>query len=256
MKEKDLANPCEKIFKDKGFETYAEVQGKWFKNRADMVATKEDCLIAIEMKTSLSFQVIDQARFWQRFADYVYIVVPYSKKERSQTAMEVVQALGIGLIEIDVHKYTDNCLRNKKDVFHWIRISPRKNDISKRDSKQFSNLTDEHKTWKTAGTKGGGYVTSYSLLMSDVYKYLRQERLSENEGWVTIDMIVKYIMENSRESVQKHYKNTKQGLTNAFKKWEVSELETVKIKNKRYYRILEHSNKYLEQKGENDLDES
>lgn len=255
MKESELYVPVKNIFEPFGYEVYSEVEGKWFSKRADVIATKDDKLIAIEMKTSLSFQLIDQARFWIRFADFVYVAVPKSKSKRSETAMECLSALGIGLIEIDMVQYQKELNRNRDEILHYnkyatISLQPRQNEVSKRDRQQFNNLTEEHKTWAIGGSKSGTskYVTPYSLLMNDVYSYLREQlRNPDTDGWVTAKDIWEYIQENSRDIVKNHYKgkNPTESLKQALLKFEIDEMETIVFKNKWYVRISPASTKYL-----------
>lgn len=255
MKESELYIPVKNIFEPFGYEVYSEVEGKWFSKRADVIATKDDKLLAIEMKTSLSFQLIDQARFWMRFADFVYVAVPKSKSKRSETAMECLSALGIGLIEIDMVQYQKELNRNRDEILPYnkyatISLQPRQNKVSKRDRQQFNNLTEEHKTWAIGGSKSGTskYVTPYSLLMNDVYSYLRKQlHNTDTDGWVTVKDIWEYIQENSRDIVKKHYqgKNPTASLKQALLKFEGDEMETIVLKNKWYVRISPDSKKYL-----------
>ncbi|MEQ2561268.1 hypothetical protein [Sutterella wadsworthensis] len=255
MKESELYIPVKNIFEPFGYEVYSEVEGKWFSKRADVIVTKDDKLLAIEMKTSLSFQLIDQARFWMRFADFVYVAVPKSKSKRSETAMECLSALGIGLIEIDMVQYQKELNRNRDEILHYnkyatISLQPRQNEVAKRDRQQFNNLTEEHKTWAIGGSKSGTskYVTSYSLLMNDVYSYLREQlHNTDTDGWVTVKDIWEYIQENSRDIVKKHYrgKNPTASLKQALLKFEGDEMETIVLKNKWYVRISPDSTKYL-----------
>lgn len=253
MKETDLFKPVKNMFEPFGYEVYSEVKGKWYGKRADMVVTKENTLMAIELKTSLTFQLIDQARFWLKYADYVYIAVPKSKKERSYTAMDVLKALGIGLISVDYTKYQREVKRNKEEVLNYskyaeIELEPKQNEVTQRNRLQFSNLTEEHKTWASGGsTSDSKYVTDYGLLMNDVYAYLREELLNGvNDGWVTHHDIYNYLQENSRESVKRHYKGKQpqNSLKQAIIKYENDDIQTIKMSGKWYCRIEEHSNKY------------
>lgn len=252
MKETDLFPPIKKYLLKQGYEVYSEVEGKWFKKRADIIATNKNNLIALEMKTSLSFQLIDQARFWLRFSDYVFIVIPKVKTERSYTAIETLKSLGIGMLEVDMKKYQILVSRgNEDDVFSYINkvLDARKNQIDSRSRKQFEQLTEEHKTWSVGGSqsKNSKYVTSYSLLMKDVYSYLRSQLDTKNEGWVTHRDIWNYILENSRDVVKSHYsgKSPAESLKNSLLKFENEEIEMLKIGNKSYFRILPESTKYL-----------
>lgn len=255
MKESDLYLPVKNLFSLEGYEVYSEVEGKWFRKRADMVATKGDELLVIELKKSLSFQLVDQARFWLRFADFVYIAVPKSKKERSYTALEILSVLGVGLIEVDVVKFELEKNRSKNEYLDFskygnIVIEPKRNEVSSRDRHQFDNLTEEHKTWAIGGStsKNSKYVTSYSLLMNDVYQFLREQLHNpSNDGWVSHREIYEHLQQNSRDSVKRHYKgkNPANSLKQALITYEFEELEFITLKGKWYCKILPESNKYL-----------
>lgn len=254
MKETDLAMPLKKLFEEVGYVVYSEVQGKWFTKRADMIVTNDDSLIAIELKTSLSFKVIDQARFWKKYADYVYVVVPKTKTKRSITAIETLENLGIGLIEVDLVGYTKLVNKENIDPKAYLEVmpvivNPIKNKVTERNRKQFENLSEEHKTWAIGGSqsKGSKYVTGYSLLMNDVYAFLREQLDCDNEGWVTHNDIYSHLLENSSDRVKNHYtgKNPEQSLKQALIKFENEELETIILQNKWYVRILPDSTKYL-----------
>ena len=76
MKETDLYPLIKKYFVEKGFDVRAEVMD------CDVVAKKDDVMIAIEMKTSLGTRLLSQAAERQRWFDLVYIAVPKPSYKR------------------------------------------------------------------------------------------------------------------------------------------------------------------------------
>lgn len=250
MKETDLFEPLKYYLESYDYTVYSEVVGKWFKKRADVVATREDSLVVFEMKTSLTFKLIDQARFWMRFSETVNIVIPKKKTKHSETAIEILTALGIGLIEIDYQKYLREAHSGRAD--NWSsyisqRLKPNKNVVTTRDKKMFDVLTEEHKTWAKGGSGTGvKYVTPYALLMNDVYKFLRaQSDNQENGGWVSSSEIWEYLEENSKTNVVKHYKNPKPSIASALRDHENGDVEHMKIGRSFHFKIMEGSEKYL-----------
>lgn len=242
MKESDLYEPLKMYFESQRYIIYNEVQETNGMKRADMVLTKENELIVIEMKTSLTFNLIDQARYWTQVANYVYIAVPYSKTERSQTAYDVLKMFGIGIIEIDIEK-------NKVISI----ISGRKREDSLLNKSKLSFLTEEHQTWSKAGSPSSSkYVTGYSLLMNDVYKALREASKlgDERAGWLNLQDLENYINENSREHVKKYYPDIKKGLYQSLIKFEDGDIYSVVLKGRRYFKIMDESTKFLNMEGE------
>lgn len=258
MKEEDLFPPLKDYFINQGYVVYNEVQSTKGMNRADIVITKDDELTVIEMKKTLSFQLIDQARKWLKTANYVYVAVPVIKGERSQTAIDILNIFGIGLIEVDLRKYEErkdldvfNEI-NRKDMRYGLTITHGKYREDKLlDKSKLSFLTEEHQTWSTGGaTSQSKYVTTYALLMNDIYKLLRECKEEDGEGWVSVNEMIEHINKHSREEVVNHYKNPKPSITQALNTFECNDIESIKIGNTRFYSIMDESTKYLNMEGQ------
>lgn len=258
MKEEDLFPPLKDYFMEQGYTIYSEVQSTKGMQRADMVLTKDDELIVIEMKKTLSFQLIDQARNWLKTANYVYVAVPVIKGERSQTAIDILNIFGIGLIEVNLEQYEErkdlNVFDeiNRKDMKYGLIITHGNYREDKLlDKSKLSFLTEEHQTWSKGGaTSSSKYVTTYALLMNDIYRLLREAKSEDGEGWVSVDEMIEYIQSNSRQEVINHYKNPKPSITQALNQFECNDIETIKIGKKRFYSIMDESTKYLNMEGQ------
>lgn len=72
MKETDLFEPVKNWLSEKGWEVFAEVSGGM--GIADIVGKQHPLYCVVEMKTSLSHDVIDQAIRWYGSAQYIYIL--------------------------------------------------------------------------------------------------------------------------------------------------------------------------------------
>ena len=254
-KESDLYQPIKEYLEMGDWVVYSEVEEKRGYRRADIVATRGNQLMVVEMKTTLSFKLLEQAIAWKGSADYIYIAVPRSKVERSWIAMEVLERYGIGIIEIDYGKYILDKEREKRTKLGNIKQKltfgikaspPKKLLVTKRTT--FDNLTEEHKTWALGGSASGNgkYVTSYSLLMFDVYAYLRSMREKDiSEGWVSVDDIWNHLKLTSKPKVVKHYARPKPSIVKALQDFENADVESIRMGNKRYFRIMEGSTKYI-----------
>ena len=137
--ETDIAKPAVVLLESMGFDVYQEVP---YGSRADIVAIKNRIVCVVEVKKSLSFEVIAQARHWVRhcLAHWVFVAVPKAKASDGRTlAYSLCEQLGIGVIEVGAHKT-------------WIRSYPK---LSKRVSTRLKDaVRPEHKTFAMAGSKG------------------------------------------------------------------------------------------------------
>ncbi|WP_314733328.1 DUF2161 family putative PD-(D/E)XK-type phosphodiesterase [Anaerobacillus sp. CMMVII] len=100
MKEKrlevDLYRPIQSYFQKLGFQVYGEV------NDCDIVAVKDDEVIVIELKLSLTIELLIQATNRQRLTDQVYIAIPKPKyklrSKRWADLCNLLKRLELGLI--------------------------------------------------------------------------------------------------------------------------------------------------------------
>lgn len=262
-KESDLYKPLKAYLEMGNWEVYSEVEGSRGYRRADIVATRDNQLMVIEMKTTLTFKLLEQAIAWKGSADYIYIAVPRAKTERSWLAMDILEQNGIGIMEIDYDTYLkqenlqklNQLFKLRTKVTYGVKASnPKKLVVTNR--RTFANLTDEHKTWAVGGSATGEtkYVTSYSLLMFDVYTYLRDIREKDiNDGWVDSFEIWNHLKENSKPNVVKHYSNPRTSIVQALTSFETNDIESIRMGNRRYFRIMEGSTKYMFDTGSEDV---
>ena len=102
MKEIELGRRVSAWLADQDFEIFPEVQVHSYGKIADIVARQGPLLIVVELKTSLTFRVVEQAARWVGRAHMVYIGVP--TEGRSQMLRRVLAMLGIGVIVADEYK--------------------------------------------------------------------------------------------------------------------------------------------------------
>lgn len=101
LKESDLYLPI------KGFLENLDYQVKGEINDCDIVATKDDKIIIIELKLSLNITLLLQAVDRLSLADTVYIAIPKHSpiyKKQTSKIKKLIKRLGIGLIIVDIQK--------------------------------------------------------------------------------------------------------------------------------------------------------
>jgi len=131
MRETELYIPVKQLFESFEFEVEAEIE------HIDIIAKKEDHLIAIELKKELNINVIAQILKRQSLTDEAYIAIfkPTKKVLTSVTFKDkllILKRLGIGLIFVEnkaeIYKESEVIIPKKKtktkqrliDTFHAL----------------------------------------------------------------------------------------------------------------------------------------
>ncbi len=197
MKETDLFPPVRNYLESHGYNVHAEV------GNCDIVATKNNETIILEMKLQLSVKLICQAVIRQKVESTVYIVIPQKRISKRQDFKEIkhlLRRLELGLITVD----TDNSLSPVNIIFHpqpyqkrsnkrkrvWIReeVSARGENHNIAGSNRRKIVTAYRKdviyiatVLKLCGPlkikqikELGGSKKTGSILNSDFYKWFRR----------------------------------------------------------------------------------
>ncbi len=101
MKEFELFEPVKCLFNDAGYKVNAEVLD------CDVTAVKDDELIIIELKRTLSVTLLAQALERQKTGAKVYIAVPKPKKyspKKFRETLYVIRKLELGLIFVSLRE--------------------------------------------------------------------------------------------------------------------------------------------------------
>ncbi|NQD68141.1 hypothetical protein HP456_19730 [Bacillus haikouensis] len=96
-KEADLYHPIQKHFTKLGYKVNGEVKD------CDLTAVKGEELIIVELKLSLTIDLLIQAAKRQRLTELVYIAIPKPKRTRSRRWNDIchlVKRLEVGLITV------------------------------------------------------------------------------------------------------------------------------------------------------------
>ncbi|MBO0586970.1 DUF2161 family putative PD-(D/E)XK-type phosphodiesterase [Sporosarcina sp. E16_8] len=94
--EVDLYKPVKEYFTQQGYDVHGEV------NECDVAAVKEQDLVLVELKLSLSIDLLIQATKRQRLTDAVYVAIPRPKlnfrSKKWKDSCHLVRRLELGLI--------------------------------------------------------------------------------------------------------------------------------------------------------------
>ncbi|MFF0828791.1 hypothetical protein ACFYU8_17695 [Brevibacillus sp. NPDC003359] len=77
MNESDLYDPVKNWLEQREFIVYPEVYCPRGGGRADIVVTSGPVVGVVEMKQSLTLDLIDQALRWRGHANYIWVAIPY-----------------------------------------------------------------------------------------------------------------------------------------------------------------------------------
>jgi len=146
-----------KYLEAQGWEVYQEVSLRYGGNRADIVATQNNLLWIIELKTSMGIKLIEQCYNWKRYAHYVSAAIPTRHKRNALTFVtKVFKDYHIGLITIDDPE--DYRYANMSNIKEWIPAKLNRKAYTERVTKL---LTEEQKTWAKAGNADGNFYTPF-----------------------------------------------------------------------------------------------
>src|SRR4030065_1326652 len=144
MKETDLAKPVINWLLDQHWEVYQEVQ--YSGPIADIVAVRHGIMWIIECKTSYGFTVLQQASQWA--VHYRSVAIPREKYGYRRDYLVAQYYYRVGVMEVN-SQYND-----VREVI-MAPLVYRKNNLVKQ---YLSQLTELHKTFAQAGSKGGQHL--------------------------------------------------------------------------------------------------
>lgn len=160
MKEIELAEPVVEWLKSQNWNVYQEVQFRHMGGVADIVAERHGILWIVETKTALSIEVLNQASAWT--VHFRSVAVPKAKRDSKRDYRVARDYYGVGVIEVTNHS-VDETLRPPLYLRHH-----------KMAKRMLCQLTDLHKTFCKAGSKGGGHLTPYKLTMMEVRRTIEK----------------------------------------------------------------------------------
>lgn len=201
--------------------------------RPDIVVKNSNGLITIvEMKTTISMTLLEQAINWRYKTNYIYIAVPKPKKRINDFVLRILHDYGIGLLLIDVpSKEYLKYLKSKQDyadlVVEYIKPKFFRNKYVQRWNCKLCDFF-KYKNNVNGGIKGGGYNTPYKVLINDVKKNIYRKKNKP----ISLSELIENI-----PYISHHYNNPKAGLYNALTNIENKEILKTKIKGKVYFHL-------------------
>lgn len=164
LAETDLAAFVVKHLQEDGWEVYQEIQIKSFGSIADIVAVKDGEVMVVETKTTFGLGVLGQANHWKKLAHYSTIAVPrtVNQSKARSFGQQIAWKFGIGVLIVSP-------VRGHVTT----KVQPQKNagaDIKK----ILSVLTEQHKTYAKAGSKGGQHLTRFKMTCQELTKIVKR----------------------------------------------------------------------------------
>lgn len=98
VREVELLGPVVNHFETRGFRAVPEVAVAG--RRADIVAVREDTLLAVELKVSAWPRALRQAMAYQVWAPEAYVALPFARAMRAVRHRHRFAAEGIGLLAV------------------------------------------------------------------------------------------------------------------------------------------------------------
>jgi hypothetical protein len=178
--ETEIAIPVIAWLVAEGWDVYQEVQIFTYADVADIVAVRHGLSWVVEVKSSLSLEVIAQAEAWKGYANYVSVAafkridwqVSRSPGKGRELARRVLDWLGIGLFTVSNRQFWDEGAGKISDALSAeYRINPRLNRRLVRNIA--GSLKPEHKTFARAGNTEGLRYTPFAATcaaLADIVK--------------------------------------------------------------------------------------
>lgn len=194
MKETDLYEPVITLFPSG--DIYPEVVV--YSHRPDIVVHEDKGITVVEMKTTMSLALLEQAYNWVNRADYVYVAIPQPKK-LNDFAIRLLTSKGIGVIVV----------QGKHAMKYKPAVKQERNTVRWKD-----HLHECYKLNVSGGTNGT-YMTPYKFMIQCVKEHLETCKKSQ-----TIKEIIKDVDAGYDKVVSNHYRNPSSSLRKALGEYE------------------------------------
>ncbi len=206
MKETEIAKPLIRWLEAQLWDVYQEVQIEWGGRIADIVGVRKGIVWVLELKTSLTASVVEQALYWRYNSHYASVVTPprYRGAKGRWVLEDYMRWKGLGwaVASSDTcggKRYHDNVTEHIAPKLH------RKAHVERlRES-----LDEAHKTFAEAGSSNGKRWTPFQATAKEVRRLVK-----ENPGCT-----LKFLVENC-----KHHYATAASFKSAIPKYIMSEV--------------------------------
>lgn len=220
MKETELYEPVKKFLMESigCTHVYAEVLNY------DIVAKIGKQIVIVELKTALTFKVIEQAIEAKRHGNYVFVAVPKSNNAHKRIIHDFLKFHGVGLIIVDksTHAYFGENLHTQIPTGMFAKYNRKTSDITKYIQEGYH---DQIKGGYKMGDKDFNYQSDYTLMIENVKFYLQRH----SKEWKSVSEILEYC--------QCYYSNSKPQLAATLKAhWNQDWVEHCIINRKSHFR--------------------
>ncbi|ANS52165.1 hypothetical protein BM86_17645 [Bacillus thuringiensis] len=217
VKETDLFAPVKAFLIENGCSNvYGEVLG------CDVLGINGPCDIIVELKTTLSFKLIDQALDRLNLGHYVYIAIPQRKGHIPRCVKNILEKNKIGLLEIGKDRFSDNIVAHVSIPAKYNRLAT---EWKKKRFKPIRNYIKGYHETQIGGVKGGEDATEYSIMIANIKDFLYYRK-----RWTSIEEILNYC--------ETHYSNPKPSLIATLQaKWNNDWCEHKRDNGKVYFRL-------------------
>lgn len=162
-----VAKPIVSYLADLQWDVYQEIA---LGSRADIVGLQGRLIWVVEVKTTLTLDVIEQAQNWLDHAHYVSIAVPWSRSHRTM-AQRVCKWLGIGMFEVERYSGFNSSELQKVRVAVPPKLG-RSRIIPTFAERLRARCLPECKTYAEAGNADSRYYSPYRATCKAVADYL------------------------------------------------------------------------------------
>jgi hypothetical protein len=166
LKESDLSQPVTSYLEENGYSVQCEV------HNTDIVAQKDDEILAIELKKSFNATLLIQAVERQKFADSVYVAIPRPNNLRRSKNFKgmchLLKRLGLGLILVSFLK-----TKTRIDVLiHPSDYEPRKSNYKKKAI--LREVAERSGSYNKGGITRKKIITAYKEKVIQIACYLEK----------------------------------------------------------------------------------
>ena len=164
MQETELYEPVREYLDRHGYDVNAEVK------HCDIVATRDDDLIVVELKTSANMQLLIQATDRLKITKSVYVAIPHpGRNSRFRGIQRVLRQLELGLLVVTSSPLG---LRVTK-VFD--PLPSQKQQLKKNRRAIIQEISDRSANYNVGGSNRTGLVTAYrekAILIATCLEFL------------------------------------------------------------------------------------
>ena len=171
MKETELAKGVIAWLQDMKWDVYQEVQVFSYGAIADIVGLFDGRTWVIEVKTTLSLKVMEQAYHWKPFSNLVSVAVPRGRRGSIEFPWKVLESFGIGLIRV----VESSDWVNHASVPVWEIVELVRPQVNRRPGKYLKDsLSEAHKTFAEAGNANKLRWSPFQQTCLDVRKFVEK----------------------------------------------------------------------------------